>query len=419
MPAPASPPPERTTLLTHLRRALGWNLGGVTPSTQELAALHAAGVKDPVVQRYAAWRRSLMLVAIVPTLAVCALGVLDALDDGWHELAPLAVGLSAAWLLSGVALLYACAQGARRWTQPGTSARVLRLAWTVSFLIPVVFALLPPGLAFKAHVEPPSGAHAADKLESLMNIAFELMLASGMFLSLLPAVLSVIPGAVNGCLRIKSLMPAAQLPGWLLVCGAPLFLLFWLVILVVANQAFQSPLLVWGILLWAGGPVAYAIHARVFVQSQITDGDAARIGRVKRIVGMVSLAGIALLLVFATRSQVAGMTPLGFERADALSTRIEGLFEASDDASLEAAHQAFDRATSIAYAFDLSSYQLVIDFLAKLLLVTAVFADLVLRATLAAWRNDRSLRGHARAQGYDESAAAAVAAMGAASNAGA
>ena len=53
---------------------------------------------------------------------------------------------------------------------------------------------------------------------------------------------------------------------------------------------------------------------------------------------------------------------------------------------------ALAESKSFVYAFDLSSWRMVVDFLAKLLVVTAVFADLVLRATVTAWRNDRSLR---------------------------
>jgi hypothetical protein len=64
------------------------------------------------------------------------------------------------------------------------------------------------------------------------------------------------------------------------------------------------------------------------------------------------------------------------------------------------------------YALDTGTFRFVIDLLAKLLLVTAVFADLILRATSSAWRNDRALRGRPEASAYDASAAAAGAALG-------
>src|SRR5688572_26705948 len=71
--------------LVHVKRAFGWNLGSVVPSDRERGALEAAGVKNPAVQRYAAWRRSLLLVALVPTLFVALLGLLAAWEDGFDE----------------------------------------------------------------------------------------------------------------------------------------------------------------------------------------------------------------------------------------------------------------------------------------------------------------------------------------------
>lgn len=411
MPPSSSTPPVATSPLTHVRRAFGWNLGRVQPSVAESDALAAAGVTDPVVQRYAAWRRSLMRVAIVPTLLVLGLALVGAIEDGMEELSAVGVALECAWMLAMAGLAVACVQGIRAWRSPGASSTLLAVAWAVGFVVPIAYALLPAGVVFTVHATSAGGGVVTDRLGSLLDIALELALSGGAFLTLLPSVLSVIPGAVNGCLRIKSLLPAAQLPGWLLVCAAPVFLLFWLVILVVANRAFQSPLLVCGILLWAGSPIWYALRGPVFVRSQITDEDASKIGRVKRVVGLLSLAGVVLIVAFATTSKIAGLTVVGMDPHAAVSNRIEELADASTTMDVEAVREVLDHSMSIVYAYDLSSYQLVVDFLAKLLLVTAVFADLVLRATLVAWRNDRALRGRAEASGYDASAAATAAAL--------
>ena len=51
------------------------------------------------------------------------------------------------------------------------------------------------------------------KLEAVQTLTVNLVQAGALFLMLLPAVLSLIPGAVNGCLRVKSAFPAAQVPG--------------------------------------------------------------------------------------------------------------------------------------------------------------------------------------------------------------
>ena len=427
---PSAAPPAAPSLLVHVRRAFQWNLGRMAPTANEAAALAAAGVTDPAVQRYAVWRRSLLLVAAVPTLIAFVLAVLDAADQDFGELTILGTGLEVLWLLATAGLPASCVAGLKSWTRPGASSLLLRAAWAVTFILPFVYALLPVSAIFHVHPIEPAVAHPAigaaaealgipsaigeeraEKLASLQQMAIEFVLSGGAYLLLLPAVLSLIPGAVNGCLRIKSLLPAAQLPGWLLVCAAPIFLLFWLVILVIVNHAARSPLLVLGVTLWAGSPIWYALRGRVFVQSQISEADAAKIARVKRATGAIALAGIALMVAFVATAKVAGLHVVGLDREASLSTKLDELSSQDEEVSLDDVRTAFEESKSFLYALDLSSFRLVVDFLAKLLLVTAVFADLVLRATLSAWRNDRSLRSRAESSAYDASAAAAVAAL--------
>lgn len=424
--------------LTHLARAFAWNLGRVVPSQPEVERLSAAGLTGPVAQRYAAWRRSLLLVAATVSAAAFGLAIVDVATGGLGEYTAFGKGIEVAWLVAAGSLPLAAMVGAVRWTRPGAGGKLLVTAWAAAFLLPFVYALLPVGLIY--HVQPvtsesvakpaaaPSKAADEDEDEKAAPAAspvdlaviekavameetlVEFVLSGGGYLLLLPAVLSLIPGAVNGCLRVKTLMPAAQLPGWLLVTAAPAFLLFWLVLLSVANHAARSPLLVFGILLWAGSPTLYSVFGRVFVRPHLTESDAARIGRVKRLVGLTGLTGIALLLAFALTSKVAGLRVVGFERGAAVSTKLDVLSD-DDEISLEDVQTAMAESKSVVYAFDLGSFRLVIDFLAKLLIVTAVFADLALRATLMAWRNDRSLRGSGDAA-YDTTASTLAAALG-------
>ena len=95
----------------------------------------------------------------------------------------------------------------------------------------------------------------------------------------------------------------------------------------------------------------------------------------------------------------------------ALSTQIEELGDLDDAVGIEDVRLAYDRSNSVVYALDLSNFRMVIDFLAKLLLITAIFADLILKATLAGWRNDRSFRASPAASEFDASAAAADGAL--------
>lgn len=431
--------PASLSPLAHVARAFEWNLGAIVPSQRETATLAAAGITDPVAVRYAAWRRSLLITAFVPTLAAAVLATVDTVEGGFDELTRLGVGLEIAWLVAAFVLAIACLVGIRTWTRPGRAAGLLAGAWIGAFVLPFVYALLPVDSIYRVHDEPDPPAATGkpdakkmadakededdeddepavkldpDKLEkarAAQELALEFVLSGGGYLLLFPAVISLVPGAVNGCLRVKALLPAAQLPGWLLVCAAPAFLLFWVVVLVIANHAARSPFLVFGVLLWAGAPIWYAVRGRVFVQSQIGPAEAARIAGVKRLVGLTTLLGVGLLIAFVLTTKVIGLNVVGFDRAKAVSTKIEELSDSDDEVSLEDVQAALAESKSFLYAFDLSSWRMVVDFLAKLLVVTAVFADLVLRATVAAWRNDRALRSRQGASEYDAAAAAAEA----------
>lgn len=456
------PQPESTSPLTHLARAFGWNLGKVLPSRTEEDQLTAAGVTDPAAQRYAAWRRSLLLVAAVATTVVFGLSVADVIADGFGEYTRFGEGLEIAWLVSAAALPLASLYGVQRWKRPGSGAYLLVGAWAFALLLPFVYALLPVGMIY--HIQPitaasvskpgatapaaPGKQDAAKKADpkkaeedddedddpkakaqaavvaaatgtdpetiekaiAMEEVLVEFVLSGGGYMLLLPAVVSLIPGVVNGCLRVKTLVPAAQLPGWLMVTTAPAFLLFWLVILAVANHAAQSVLLVFGVLLWAGSPALYSVFGRVLVRPQLTDADAAKIAKVKKVVGLSALTGIALLLVFALTAKVAGLKVVGFDRPAAVTTKLDALAE-DDETSLGDVEQALAESKSVVYAFDMSSYRLVLDVLAKLLVVTAVASHLVLRATIAAWQNDRSLRGDG-ATALDTTTAGLAAALG-------
>jgi hypothetical protein len=424
MPSPPPAAPARVSWSVHLKRAFGWNLARVVPSERESAALSAAGISDPAVARYAAWRRSLLVVAAVPLGLTLVVAVLGAIDDGFDALTALGTAVRVAGLVATAALPAACLLGVATWTRPGATSRLFWVAWGVVFLVPFVEGLLPVDAFYRFEEVPAADAagplaegaasveaERAEKVAALRALALDFVMSAGFYLTLLPAVLALLPGAVNGCLRVKSLLPAAQLPGWLMVCAAPVFLLFWLVLLAVGNQAAQSPTFVLGTLLWAGGPLLYTVAAGTFVRPQISSGDAARIARVRRAVGLVSLAGVALLAVFATTSEVAGLTLVGFEEDAALSTGIASLADADDEVDLDDLREAYADATSLVYAMDLSSYRFVLDVLAKMLLLTVVFADLALRATLAGWRDDRALRGSEGAAGHDASAEAALRAL--------
>ena len=126
--------------------------------------------------------------------------------------------------------------------------------------------------------------------------------------------------------------------------------------------------------------------ACVFVEPQLGEAEARRIAGVKRTVGLVALVGIAGMIGGAMTAKVAGLNLVGLDEEKALTTHLQEAEESEEELALEDVGAALDESTSFAYLLDLSSWQLLVDVLAKLLLATAVFADFALRATLASWR---------------------------------
>lgn len=59
--------------LTILRRAFVTNLGKVSATSSERARLEAAGIHEPTIQHYLAWRRSMLVMVVFVTIAGAAL----------------------------------------------------------------------------------------------------------------------------------------------------------------------------------------------------------------------------------------------------------------------------------------------------------------------------------------------------------
>jgi hypothetical protein len=422
--------PASTSPLAHVKRAFGWNLARVLPSAAESSALGEAGITEPTAQRYAVWRRSLLLVALVPTLLVAGLALWDLAEAELEGVRALGLALEAAWLVVLVVLPLALLRGIIRWRRPEAGARLLFAAWLAAFLLPVLTALIPEEAL--SHIDPVEASPIATavveatgavlgedltdvdvegKTAAVQELTLKLVVSSGAFLMLLPALISLIPGAINACLRVKTLLPGAQLPGWLLTAVAPMFLLFWLVMLVLVNPAVQGPWLVLGLVLWAGSPFLYTLRGRDVVHAQPGSEGIARVARVKRTVTVVALAGIACLVTFLLTTKVVGLSVLGEDPERAFDTRVEEGRDEDGVLGWEAVREAYEDSEALVFALDPGWLQLLLDILAKLLISTAVFAGLVLRATLAAWKDEGALRREPGVAEHDQAAAATLAAL--------
>jgi hypothetical protein len=186
-----------------------------------------------------------------------------------------------------------------------------------------------------------------------------------------PAVLALIPGVMRACIRVKMLLPEAALPGWFLVAAAPFNGLLVLVTFVALAQVAPSPLLLAGMLLWLAAPLVYLVRARVYTRPIASAAELRSVWRVQSLAWALVLGSAACLIAYAATWEILGL-------------RLVGLKPKS----------------SLFRPWDVVRYFL--DFSGRALFVTVLGADLLLRATLSAWRHQRAFMASPAAEGYNQ-----------------
>ena len=160
-------------------------------------------------------------------------------DHGFGLLSPVGAGLVILDALILYLLPLAALLAAQTWTRHRTSHQILFRGWILVFLFPIVYALLPIPWQFKF-----SGTLEDRELQRHMLDGYGMLLGLVYYVALMPTVMSLIPGLIRACVRMKSLVPAFIVPGWFLMAAAPLYLLLSLVVFVVINRLAGNALLI-------------------------------------------------------------------------------------------------------------------------------------------------------------------------------
>jgi hypothetical protein len=273
------------------------------------------------------------------------------------------------WLLSFYAMPVAAVLALLLWARPRASRSILLAGWCASFLVPVAIALTPWSWWV---VEPPPPATSAARLARQYERLVEGLAWSNYYVFVLsPAVLALVPGLLRACVRIKRLLPESILPGWVLVAAAPFNSLLVLVMVVALAQVAPSPLLLAGMLLWLAAPLAYLVRARTFTRPLCSPEDLRGLARVQAVAWALMVAASVCLIAYAASWQVFGLRLVGLQPR-----------------------------TSLLRPWEVARYFL--DFLGRSLFVTVLGADLLLRATLSAWRHQREFLQTERAKAYNQ-----------------
>ena len=380
-PLPAAPPPARPPpalslsgidqrryagrLSFHARRAAEWNLHDMPITDAESRELVRLGIDDDVARRYHAWRRSLLWIVLVAGVVAAVLGTVSAaLEDHsmYSELGGFVevVRVAAFWLIP----IYAW-RAARCWSRHKRSRRVLAIGWCLSFATPLILALVP--VHWRLTLE---GADAGVRAQQ--EAAARLLGAIAAYVTLMPAVLALIPGVMRACLRLKVLLPESILTGCFLVGAAPLWTFLFMVVFVTLNQLLGDPLLIIGVLAITCAPLLYLVHAGLFTRPLESEADQKKLLAIQRQVRWILLGGVALLVLWIFTGKFMHM-------------RIIGL----------------DSQTSMLRPWSLELFRFPVDYATHSLFTMALAADLFMAMNLSVWVHTKRFVASPAARDYD------------------
>jgi len=302
-PMPAGPPGPG--LGTHLKRAFNWNLAEVVVTPKEQQQLAAAGV-EPRLYGMLAWRRSTLIAALPLLLVSVVLAFYNVIHEGTEGLTGLGKVCD---FLPAIALLL-IPIGALRvigsWTEMRRNSRILIGCWVLSIAVPLVVALVPLDAlvdidtARQQVVEQGGDVAAFDAYILSLRAA----LAVNYAMTLLPVVVTVPSGVLKGAARIKSLFPAASLPGWFLVAVAPFYSLFTIVVFVLIEQMVGNGLLLVGVGLLAFSPWLFVIYRKVYGRPMSIAEAAKELPRASRFGGFFLTGGLVLIVIYVLTAKV-------------------------------------------------------------------------------------------------------------------
>jgi hypothetical protein len=352
---------------TEVKRLAGPFLWLVQPFLAPPRVPGEANAADLILPQFLAWRLRMLVLVILLTALTAAIDTATRLIGGPRlsfaillalepETGPVQQSLfgdlaDLLWRLSFYAMPASSLLAAACWTRPRASRSILAAGWALAFLVPVAVALTP-----WSWWEVVPAARTAARFE---RIAEGVVWGFYYVAVLSPAVLALVPGIMRACIRVKMLLPGAVLPGWLLVAAAPFNGLLVLVTFVALAQVAPSSLLLAGMLLWLAAPLAYLVRARLYIRPIVSADELRSARRVQFVAWVLALGSAGCLLVYAVTWEAFGL-------------RLVGL----------------DAKTSLFRPWQVVRYGL--DFSGRALFVTVLGADWLLRATLSAWRHQRT-----------------------------
>jgi hypothetical protein len=259
---PAQPwvggPTDQTVTFTQaLGRAMRLRIEPHEVTAGERAALNAAGVVDPYLQAFLAWRRSVLTLVAVLLIPLTVVRLVDASSSHFPE--KLRYIQIIPGVLEGV-LCAVCWYQLRNWTKWRSQRRTLLIVWLLFMAGPFLVFLVPldPILdTWKQDAMQKLARRGLSPQEIDLTIKGEIQAVKAILslyalVTLAPKAVSLLAGVIRAGVVTKMLFPGAAGPGWLMVLAAPIYTLFVFTLLIVPYQITGNGWLV-------GGMIAIAV----------------------------------------------------------------------------------------------------------------------------------------------------------------
>jgi hypothetical protein len=350
-----------------VRRVGAPNPATITPTPDEDERLTRAGIVEPTARKYAIWRRAVLWVAAVMSAFAAFFGFIAAIaqdTDGLSGFGILLVWVEALVLfaLPTFAVLAALAYDRSR-----DSARWVLIGAVVSIGVPIALAFVPAAARIDLQTTSSTTLGEVQAAEMFVGV----LVGLGLYMTLLPLVLSLLPAASRACVRMKGLLPQSLVPGWGLVASVPLFVLLTLATVVLLYQFVGNFLLILGLLLWIGAPLLYLTKIQLLTRPLTQKRDMDALAKTQTGVLVMITAGVVLLIIYLFSSKAFGRPIMGTDE------------------------------TALLRPWSIDIHRTWIEFVGRSLFMTVLFADLLLWIALSVWREERAFAGTEGAAAFD------------------
>jgi hypothetical protein len=316
----------------------------------------------------------MLFVASVPCAFAALFSLINLIGKGesWTEVfSGLGMFLQYIQALSLFALPVAAVFGALAYDRLGVSTKWVLIGGLVSIVVPLGIAFVPSDWIIELKTTRTTTVQELEAARGAIGVGLGILF----FMMIVPAVLSLLPAVSRACVRMKLFLPESLVPGWGLVTSAPLCVLLTLAVFVLLYHVAGTALLLIGLVLWIGAPLAFFAKFDLFTRPVSSPADQAAIVRLSLVVfGLIAL-GVLLLLVYLFATKLAllgGKTIVGF-----------------------------DDSTSFLRPWSLEIHKRLIEYLGRSLFLSVFFSDLLLRVALSVWREERAFAGTPGAATFD------------------